>query len=105
MTNYLYLSCAGVIRQNMRKNYIMATLEGLHLPNQLLVYLMYLNMHESGKNDIVFELQFLSSNVSSWENYRLLDMLTSPSSKAALPDDAPILKLKPNISGRNCIYK
>ena len=97
--------CRKVIRQNMRRNDITATLEGLHLPNQLLVYLMYLNIPENGKNDIIFELQFLSSNVLSWENYRLLDMLTSPSSKAALPDDAPILKLKPNISGRNCIYK
>ena len=97
--------CRKVIRQNMRRNDIMTTLEGLHLPNRLLVYLMYLNIPESGKNDIVFELQFLSSNVSSWEDYRLVDMLTSPSSKAALPDDAPILKLKLNISGRNCIYK
>jgi hypothetical protein len=97
--------CRKAIRQNMRRNDITATLEGLHLPNQLLVYLMYLNIPENGKNDIIFELQFLSSNVSSWENYRLLDMLASPSSKAALPDDAPILKLKPNISGRNCIYK
>jgi hypothetical protein len=66
---------------------------------------MYLNTPESDKNNIVFEVKFLSSNVSSWENYRLADMLTSPSSKAALPDDAPILKLKANISGRNCIYK
>jgi hypothetical protein len=39
------------------------------------------------------------------DDYRLLDMLKSPNSKAALPDDAPILKLKPNLSGRNCIYK
>jgi hypothetical protein len=83
----------------------MATLKGLHIPNQLLVYLMHLNIPESGKDNIIFELKFLSSNVSSWEDYRLLDMLTSPRSKAALPDDAPILKLKPDSSGRNCIYK
>jgi hypothetical protein len=97
--------CRKVIRQNIRRNDIMATLEGLQLPKQLLVHLMYLNTPESVKNDIEFELKFLSSNVSSWENYRLVNMFTSPSSKAALPDDAPILKLKPNISGRNCIYK
>jgi hypothetical protein len=81
------------------------TTQGLHLPNQLLVYLMYLNSPEGGKDNIKFELKFLSSNVSSWEDYQLLDMLTSPISRAALPDDSPILKLKPNISGRNCIYK
>ena len=97
--------CRKVIRQNMRKNDITATLEGLHLPNRLLVYLMYLNIPETGKNNILFELKFLSSNVSSWEDYRLIDMLTSPSSKAALLVDAAILKLKPNSSGRNCIYK
>ena len=90
---------------NIARRDISNTLKGLYLPNELLVYLMYLDTDKNNENNMVFELNFLSANVSSWEVHRLNTMLTLVETRNVLPKDTSILKLNADDYGRNRVYK
>jgi hypothetical protein len=94
-----------IIRENMQNRDIPTTLRDLYQPNKLLVYLMHLNTEEHNENNVVFELKFLSTNVSLWENYRLNSKLTLLGVRTVQLKDTSILKLSADGNGRNHVYK
>ena len=89
----------------MQKKDMSNTLKNLDLPNDLLVYLMHIDTDKNNENNIVFELKFLSTNVSSLEVHRLNTMLALSETRNVLPKDTPILKLNIDEYGKNRVYK
>ena len=54
---------------------------------------MHLDTDKNNENNIVFELKFLSTNVSSWAVHQLNIMLALLETRNVLPRDTSILKL------------
>jgi hypothetical protein len=66
---------------------------------------MHIDTDKGNENNTVFELKFLSTNVSSWEVYRLNTMLALLETRNVLPKDTSILKFNVDEYGKNSMYR